>query len=120
MRAVRSRGADRYRRCAHGGRTGARGVGHAVAGERPEPETMAVEPSFEMWATLVLTVVAIVAYASERISVELASIGILVALLLLFHFTPLLTGGEALLGPDEVLGGFSSPALIERASGRAR
>ncbi|HLT02061.1 MAG TPA: SLC13 family permease [Geminicoccaceae bacterium] len=73
---------------------------------------MAVEPSFEMWATLVLTVVAIVAYASERISVELASIGILVALLLLFHFTPLLTGGEALLGPDEVLGGFSSPALI--------
>jgi di/tricarboxylate transporter len=73
---------------------------------------MAVDPSFEMWATLFLTVVAVVAYASERISVELASIGILVALLLLFHVTPLLTGAPPQLGPGDILGGFSSPALI--------
>src|SRR5918996_62950 len=73
---------------------------------------MVVEPSFEMWATLVLTVVAVVAYASERIPVELASVGILVVLLLLFHVTPLLTGAPPQLGPGDILGGFSSPALI--------
>jgi di/tricarboxylate transporter len=73
---------------------------------------MALEPTFEMWATLILTVVAIVAYASERIPVELASVGILVLLLLLFHVTPLVTGAPPQLGPDDILGGFASPALI--------
>jgi di/tricarboxylate transporter len=73
---------------------------------------MAVEPSFEMWATLFLTALAVVAYASEWISIELTSVGVLVALLLLFHFTPLLGGGPAQLGPADILGGFSSPALI--------
>jgi di/tricarboxylate transporter len=73
---------------------------------------MAVEPSFEMWATLFLTVAAVVAYASERVPVELTSIGVLVALLLLFHIVPLVTGAPARLGPSEILGGFSSPALI--------
>src|SRR5918996_1600063 len=73
---------------------------------------MVVEPSFEMWATLILTVVAVVAYASERIPVELASVGILVVLLLLFHITPLITGAPSRLGPGDILAGFSSPALI--------
>jgi di/tricarboxylate transporter len=73
---------------------------------------MAVQPSFEMWATLFLTLVAVVAYASERIPVELASIGILVALLLLFQLAPLVTGAPPLLGPGDILDGFSSPALI--------
>ena len=73
---------------------------------------MAVQASFEMWATLFLTVAAVVAYASERIPVELASIGVLVALLLLFHVGPLVTGASPLLGPGDILDGFSSPALI--------
>jgi di/tricarboxylate transporter len=73
---------------------------------------MVVEPSFEMWATLFLTVAAVIAYASERIPVEIASIGIIVALLLLFHIMPLLTGSSPRLGPGDILGGFSSPALI--------
>ena len=73
---------------------------------------MAVQASFEMWATLFLTVAAVVAYASERIPVELASIGVLVALLLLFHVGPLVTGAAPLLGPGDILDGFSSPALI--------
>ena len=73
---------------------------------------MAVDPSFEMWATLFLTVLAVVAYAPERIPIELASIGILVALLLLFHVAPLFTGEPPRLGPGDILGGFSSPALI--------
>jgi di/tricarboxylate transporter len=73
---------------------------------------MAVEPSFEMWATLFLTVVAVVAYASERLPVELAAIGIIVALLLLFHVAPLVTGAPPRLDPGDILRGFSSPALI--------
>ena len=73
---------------------------------------MAVQPSFEMWATLLLTVAAIVSYATEWAAIELTSIGILVALLLLFHFAPLLTGGTPLLDAADLLSGFSSPALI--------
>jgi hypothetical protein len=51
-----------------------------------------------MWGTLLLTAAAIVAYASERISIELTSLGILGALLLLFHIGAMLTG-EPLLDP---------------------
>ncbi|HEX2478953.1 MAG TPA: SLC13 family permease, partial [Geminicoccaceae bacterium] len=73
---------------------------------------MVLEPTFEMWATLFLTVLAVVAYASEWISIELTSVGVLVALLLLFHVTPLISGTAPQLGPEDILGGFSSPALI--------
>ena len=77
---------------------------------------MALEPSFEMWATLLLTVLAVVAYASEWISVELTSISVLVALLLLFHITPLISGAPPQLGSADILGGFPSPALIAVSS----
>ncbi|HEX5080166.1 MAG TPA: SLC13 family permease, partial [Geminicoccaceae bacterium] len=70
-----------------------------------------VEPGFEMWATLLLTAAAIVAYASERLSIELISLSILGALLLLFQAGALLTG-EPTLTTDDVLHGFASPALI--------
>ncbi|MGH6918356.1 MAG: SLC13 family permease, partial [Geminicoccaceae bacterium] len=70
-----------------------------------------VEAGFEMWGTLLLTAAAIVAYASERISIELTSLGILGALLVLFHVGAMLTG-EPLLEPEDVLHGFASPALI--------
>ena len=70
-----------------------------------------VEPSFEMWATLLLSVAAIVAYASERVSVELTSLGILGGLLLLFHVGGVITGAPT-LGPADLLRGFASPALI--------
>jgi di/tricarboxylate transporter len=71
-----------------------------------------VQPSFEMWATLLLTVAAIVAYATEWAAIELTSIGVLVALLLLFYLAPALTGGDPLLSAADLLSGFSSPALI--------
>ena len=73
---------------------------------------MVARTHFEMWATLFLTVLAVVAYASEWISIELTSVGVLVALLLLFHVTPLISGTAPQLGPEDILGGFSSPALI--------
>jgi di/tricarboxylate transporter len=71
-----------------------------------------IEPSFEMWATLVLTAAAIVAYATERLPVELTALGVLGALLLLFALAPLGAGAESLLGPADILRGFASPALI--------
>ena len=71
-----------------------------------------IEPSFEMWATLALTTVAIVAYATERLPVELTALGVLGALLLLFALAPLRADVEPLLEPAEILQGFASPALI--------
>jgi len=72
----------------------------------------AVQPSLEMWATLLLTVAAVVAYATEWLTIELTSIGVLVVLLLVFHLAPALTGGEPVLTAADILSGFSSPALI--------
>lgn len=74
---------------------------------------MALETTPEMWATLLLTVAAVVAYASERIPVELTALGILGALLLLFQLRPLLAvDGQPILEPTALLQGFASPALI--------
>jgi di/tricarboxylate transporter len=70
-----------------------------------------VDAGFEMWATLLLTAAAIVAYASERIPIEITSLGVLGALLLLFHLGGLVTG-EPTLDAADVLRGFASPALI--------
>ena len=66
-----------------------------------------------MWATLFLTVAAVVAYASEWATIELTSVGVLVALLLLFHLTPAghRQRADARTAAD-ILSGFSSPALI--------
>jgi di/tricarboxylate transporter len=70
-----------------------------------------VEAGFEMWATLLLTAAAVVAYASERIPGEMTSLGVLGALLLLFQISAMGTG-EPTLQPADVLRGFASPALI--------
>lgn len=73
-----------------------------------------VEPSPQMWATLLMTVVALVGYAIERIPVELTALGVLSALLLIFHLMPL--PGPATLGPEALLAGFANPALIAVAA----
>ena len=73
----------------------------------------AVEPSLQMWLTLALTAAAIVVYAAELLPVELTSLGILGALLVLFQaLPPVDAAGTPLMGVDDVLRGFSSPALI--------
>ena len=72
-----------------------------------------VEPSLQMWLTLALTAAAVVVYAAELLPVELTALGILGGLLLLFQALPLVdAGGASLIGPAELLAGFSSPALI--------
>ncbi|MEM7023735.1 MAG: SLC13 family permease [Pseudomonadota bacterium] len=71
-----------------------------------------IEPGFEMWATLLLIAVAIAAYASERIPVEITALGVLGGLPLMFHLAALLHGGEPIVGLESLLMGFASPALI--------
>ncbi|HET6519459.1 MAG TPA: SLC13 family permease [Geminicoccaceae bacterium] len=78
----------------------------------------AVEPTLHMWLTLALTGLAVVAYAHERLPVELTSLVVLAALMLLFQLYPLrdaATGAE-LLPPEALLSGFASPALVAVAA----
>ncbi len=65
----------------------------------------------QMWWTFAIIGIAIVSYVAERVSLEVTSVGLVVALLVLFHFH---TGsnGSALLTTRELLSGFASPALI--------
>ncbi|MDP6564587.1 MAG: SLC13 family permease [Alphaproteobacteria bacterium] len=72
---------------------------------------MAVDPTWQMWATFALIAGAIVLYASERVPLEQTSLALLAALLLLFHFAPLeLEQGR--LDARRLLAGFADPALV--------
>jgi di/tricarboxylate transporter len=73
----------------------------------------AIEPSFQMWATFGLIAVGLGFYMVERVPMELTSLGILCAALLLFHFAPVPdAAGRNLLGATRLLEGFANPALI--------
>ncbi|MBO0334394.1 SLC13 family permease [Sneathiella sp. CAU 1612] len=68
---------------------------------------------FHIWAVFALIAVAIFAFANEQIELEMSSIGVIAALLLLFHFYPLLDqAGNDLLTPTQILAGIADPALI--------
>ena len=66
---------------------------------------------FHLWATFVIIGATIVAYASERFSMEAVSLGSLCLVLLLFGFLPFTTADGNDLGPARLLAGFSDPAL---------
>lgn len=66
-----------------------------------------------IWATYALVVAAIIGFASERLAVEVTSLLVLVASLLLFELFPIVgPGGESLLDAGRILAGFANPALI--------
>lgn len=74
---------------------------------------MAATSPWQMWATLGIILVAIVAYSADRFSLELVSAIALISLLFLFHLAPLtLENGEIPLTPEILLHGFASPALF--------
>lgn len=67
----------------------------------------------QMWITLALLVVALVLYISERLPVEVVSIGMLVLMMVLFHLLPVRAAdGRDLLSPEVLLSGFGNPALL--------
>ncbi len=74
---------------------------------------MTENPSWLMWGTYAIIFMAMVSYAMERISLEITSLGVLVALLILFHlpnYIPSETSHD--IGPVDLLAGFGNPALI--------
>ena len=72
-----------------------------------------VEPTIQMWLTFAIVLGAIVAYAYDRIPLEISSIATVALLLALFEIAPL-TGpdGKPLITLRDLLQGFADPALI--------
>lgn len=69
------------------------------------------DPSLQMWLTLAVVAGAIICYAWEKVSLEVTSLGVVVVLLLLFHFMPPADAG-AQLSMKAILAGFADPALV--------
>lgn len=63
-----------------------------------------------IWATYLIIAVTVIAYASERFSLELVALSSLAALLALFAVFPF-QGDMGPVTPDKLLMGFASPAL---------
>ncbi len=72
-----------------------------------------IEPTIQMWLTFAVVAGAIIAYAYDRIPLELSSIATVAVLLVLFHLMPLVgENGDKLVTSRDLLRGFSDPALI--------
>ncbi|MFQ5984336.1 MAG: SLC13 family permease [Alphaproteobacteria bacterium] len=72
-----------------------------------------VEPTIQMWAIFALIAAMTVLYVLEMVALELTSLGILLALLVLFHALPVPgPDGANLLDAERLLQGFADPALI--------
>ena len=68
--------------------------------------------AWSMWASLAIIVITIGLYLADRWSMELISVGVIAALLLLFALPGTIgTDGEPIT-PAEILSGFGNPALI--------
>ncbi len=72
--------------------------------------TEAVAATWQMWATIGIVAVAVFLYFRERFSIESISVGIIVALLVFFHFFA--PEGAQGLNSASLLSGFAAPALI--------
>lgn len=66
---------------------------------------------WQMWATFAIIFIAIALYASERLSMEIISLGVVVGLILLFELAPLAREGAEPLNTQTLLAGFANPAL---------
>ncbi len=72
-----------------------------------------LQPSLQMWLTFAVITTGIVFYIADKFPMEITSLGIISALLLLFHLMPMMDqSGEILLNSRLLLAGFADPALI--------
>ena len=72
-------------------------------------EIATVTATWQMWATMLIVAVSVVLYFREQFSIETISVGVIVALLIFFHFF----GIEAQeINSKSLLSGFAAPALI--------
>ena len=66
-----------------------------------------------MWITLALVLITIVAFALERLPLEVTSASLIAILMIVFHFLPVIDGnGENQLNATRILSGFANPGLI--------
>ena len=72
----------------------------------------ALTTNVHLWAVLGLILIAIIIYASDKFPIELVSLGILIAIIALFHFVPLPAGKGYNVESSEFLKGLANPALI--------
>lgn len=75
---------------------------------------MEIEPAdLQMWITLALVAITIVAFALERLPLEVTAASLIAVLMIVFHFVPVVDGnGENQLNAARILGGFANPGLI--------
>ncbi|RMF15098.1 MAG: SLC13 family permease [Alphaproteobacteria bacterium] len=75
---------------------------------------MTATPDFHLWVALAIITGGIIAYAWGRWAMELVSLAIITALLVFFHFFPMIDAETGRAFPDmrSLLAGFSDPALI--------
>nr|WP_281721362.1 SLC13 family permease [Nitrosomonas nitrosa] len=75
--------------------------------------TEALTGTFHIWATYALVVMAVIGFSSDRLKVEVTSLLLLTAMLLLFELFPINgAGGENPLDTASLLAGFANSALI--------
>lgn len=68
---------------------------------------------FHMWATFAIIAVAIVAYVTEKVPLEVTAVGIIVAFMLLFQVLPYQNPHDgSRFGAEDLLAGFANPALF--------
>lgn len=68
---------------------------------------------WQMWAALVILIVAVAAFISDRFTMELVSIATVASYLLLFQIAPLRDlDGERVITTASILEGFADPALL--------
>lgn len=72
-------------------------------------DTAVLSATWQMWATMMIVAVAVYLYFREQFSIESISIGIIVILLVFFHF---FSPPNQDLGSADLLLGFAAPALI--------
>ena len=72
-----------------------------------------MEMTMHMWIGFAVIGLAMLAYASERLSMELTSLLVILTFMLLFTFAPLTNAdGKLLISSGDMLTGFANPALI--------
>ncbi|WP_374763605.1 SLC13 family permease [Yunchengibacter salinarum] len=71
-----------------------------------------IAPTIQMWLTFAVIIGAIVAYASDRIPLEITSIAVVTVLLFIFHMLPIEGPDGSHVSSRNLLAGFADPALI--------
>jgi len=76
-------------------------------------ETTAIVADYQMWVSFAIIIGAFSLYAVEKVAIEVTSLGVLCALMMFFHFFPVVnTAGVNTLSAEILLSGFANPALI--------